>query len=50
MKHKGAKYYAVRDIQEELKQESKSFIAFRQNLNTTIRNIVNEYIKYQEKI
>ena len=49
-KPQSAKESALKDIKEELHQEHKSFIAFRQENNKPIRKIVNEYIKEQKHI
>lgn len=44
-----ARKAAIQDIQNELKSESKSFIAFRTKLNPVINRIVNDYIEKQKK-
>lgn len=44
-----AREIAISDIRDALKQESRSFIAFRTKLNPTINRIVNNYIKEQQK-
>ena len=38
-----AREQAVKDIKECLKQESKSFIAFRSELNPIMRKLVKEH-------
>lgn len=38
-----ARQQAIQDIKECLKQESKSFIAFRSELNPIMRKLVREY-------
>lgn len=45
-----AKQQALKDIKSDLESEGKSFIAFHRELNTPIRNIVNQYLKQQKKI
>ena len=44
------KDFAVRDIKEELKKQNKSFLAFHNELNPTIRGIVLSQIKEQVSI
>lgn len=44
-----AREIALRDIKEELKQESRSFISFRTELNPAISQIVKDYSKIQEE-
>lgn len=41
---------AIKDIKNELKQESKCFLAFNTQLNPKIRNIVKSYINLQEEL
>lgn len=44
-----ARSKAIEDIKEELKKESKSFLAFRTELNPVIKKITSEYIELQKK-
>lgn len=44
-----AKQQALKDIKESLKKEERTFIAFRSELNPTMRRIVSEYLKEQKK-
>ena len=44
------KQKAIQDIRAELKNESKSFIAYRTELNRQMRNIVNEQLKAQRQL
>ena len=44
-----ARQQAERDIRESLKQNHKSFIAFRKELNPVMKEIVSEYTEAQEK-
>lgn len=39
---------AIKDIKDDLKSQSRSFLAFRKKLNPVMDNIVGEYIKHQE--
>lgn len=41
---------AKQDIKSELHKSSKSFIAFRTELNPIMRDIVEEYSKAQDKL
>lgn len=45
-----AKQQAIQDIKEELKEQSKSFIAFHKRLNPIINLLVEHQIQLQEKI
>lgn len=45
-----AKQKAIQDIRTELKNESKSFIAYRTELNRQMRNLVNEHLKAQKQV
>lgn len=45
---KTAKRQAIKDIREDLKRQSKTFLAFRKELNPRIDNIVKNYIDRQE--
>ena len=45
-----AKQQALVDIQEDLNKNHKSFIAFRNELNTVMRKIVSEQIKNQRHL
>lgn len=45
-----AKQKAIQDIRAELKNESKSFIAYRTELNRQMRNLVNEQLKAQRQL
>lgn len=45
-----AKQKAIQDIKAELKNESKSFIAYRIELNRQMRNLVNEQLKAQRQL
>lgn len=45
-----AKKQAILDIQEELIKTSKSFIAFRKDLNGPIRKLVSNYLKQQKAL
>lgn len=45
-----AEELATQDIKDELKLESKCFIAFREKLNPTMNEIVDNYTKLQEII
>lgn len=49
MKH-SPKLDAVRDIKEELKNESRCFIAFRSYLNPVMKELVKQHVKEQKKI
>lgn len=39
---------AIKDIKDELRQESKSFIAFRKKLDPIMNKMVKEYTKLQK--
>lgn len=43
------KELATEDIKDELRQESKSFLAFRKKLDPIMDKMVNDYIKLQTK-
>lgn len=43
-----AKESAIKDIMDDLKQNSKCFVSFRKSLNPIMREMVNNYIKLQE--
>lgn len=45
-----AEELATQDIKNELRLESRCFIAFREKLNPTMSEIVNKYTKLQESI
>ena len=45
-----ARQQAIQDIRAELKNESKSFIAYRTELNRQMRNLVNEHLKAQKQV
>lgn len=45
-----ARQQALMDIRQELKNESKSFIAYRTELNRQMRNLVNEHLKAQKQV
>lgn len=45
-----AKELAIRDICSDLKERNKSFIAFRKELNSTMRKLVSKQIKKQKSI
>lgn len=42
-----AEEQAIQDIKDELRSQSKCFLAFRKRLNPIIDHIVEEYIKKQ---
>lgn len=44
-----AKQAAIKDIRESLRQEGKSFLLFRKELNPVMRTIVSTYLKAQKK-
>lgn len=44
-----AKECAIKDIKDCLRQEGKAFIAFRKELNKTMRSLVREQILAQKK-
>ena len=44
-----AKETAIQDIKDELRQESRCFIAFRKKLNPIMKKLVKNYITLQEK-
>ena len=43
-----AEQQALQDIKDDLKQQSKTFIAFRKRLNPIMDRIVNHYLNEQE--
>lgn len=43
-----AKETALQDIKDDLKQQSKCFISFREKLNPIMKRMVSNYIKLQE--
>lgn len=43
-----AKETAIKDIKDELRQESRSFITFRKKLNPIMNFIVKRYLKLQD--
>ena len=45
-----AKQQAILDIKEELVRQSKSFLAFRRELNPIMRKLVHEQIKKQKEV
>jgi hypothetical protein len=44
-----AKEQAIEDIKDDLKQQSKCFIAFRKELNKTMRQLVYRQIQAQKR-
>ena len=42
-----AKQSAIKDIKEDLKKESKSFITYRTELNPVMEKLVKEHIRQQ---
>lgn len=44
-----ARQQAEKDIRKELRSHSKSFIAFRTELNPVMRELVKNYIKEQKQ-
>ena len=40
---------AVRDIKEDLRNQNKCFLAFRQELNPIMRKLVSQHIKAQRE-
>lgn len=44
-----AKKQAIKDIKEYLRQENRVFISYRTELDSTMNELVEEYIKQQEK-
>lgn len=45
-----AKQAAIQDIKDDLKQQSKSFLAFHKQLNPIMDEIVNTYIQQQSNL
>lgn len=45
-----AKEVAIQDIKDDLKQQSKSFLAFHKQLNPIMKKIVNTYIQQQSNL
>lgn len=45
-----AKQQALMDIKKELKENHKSFLAFRTNLNPVMDKLVNDYIHLQNSL
>lgn len=45
-----ARQLALHDIKVELESQNKCFIAFRVDLNPVMREMVEEYIKQQNKL
>ena len=43
-----AKQQAIKDIREELSKQSKSFIAYRSELNSVMRKLVSNHLKAQK--
>lgn len=41
---------AIKDIKDDLMQESKSFLAFRKRLDPIMEKMVSDYIEMQEDI
>ena len=44
-----AKKKAIEDIKEDLLRESRSFLAFRRNLDPVMKKMVSDYIEPQKK-
>lgn len=44
-----AKQQAIKDIREELSKQSKSFIAYRSELNRVMRELVSNQLKAQKQ-
>lgn len=44
-----AKKKAIEDIKEDLLRESRSFLAFRRNLDPVMKKMVSDYIELQKK-
>lgn len=44
-----AKEQALQDIKDDLRQDSKCFLAFKENLNPIMDELVEDYTKLQEK-
>jgi hypothetical protein len=45
----GAKQQAIQDIKQELKQEGKSFLAFRKELNPIMKILVKAQLREQRR-
>ena len=51
MKRKiSAKQQAIKDIKDDLKNDRKTFIAFRNELNKPIRKLVNQHLREQRNV
>lgn len=45
-----AKKQALKDIREDLKKEGRAFIAYKSELNTSMRNLVHRQLREQKSL